>query len=140
VDALAGGFPAGRIEKADFMAKLTGLIKTIIGAAIFRKAMKGAFTIALVKSMNLLKSKPSGNSPGILQSILKGLLALTLLKSMKKSWMAEPAVISTIAALLLAMMKPRESAHGSASSASRSGGRKDRVIDVNDYTVVEEKF
>jgi len=139
------------------MVKLTGLLKTIIGAAIFRKAIKGAFTIALAKSLSwisrpetismlgkhaaaLLKSKPAGNSPGILQTILKGLLAFTLLKTMKKSRIAEPAVISTIAALLLAMMKPKEARQKSAAGAPGSGGCRDRVIDVDDYTVVEEKF
>ncbi len=142
------------------MAKLSGLIKTIIGAAVFRKAIKGAFTIALAKSLGwitrpetlsmlgkhaagLLKSKSAGSSsPGILPSILKGLLAFALLKTMKKSWIAEPALISTIAALLLAMLKPRDAAQGSATGASGASGnfgRRDRVIDVNDYTVVEEK-
>lgn len=142
------------------MAKLTGLIKTIIGAAVFRKAIKGIFTIALAKSLgwitrpetlsmlgkhaaSLLKSKSAGgSSPGILPSILKGLLAFALLKTMKKSWIAEPALLSTIAALLLAMLKPRDAAQGSAtgtSGASGNFGRRDRVIDVNDYTVVEEK-
>ncbi|MHC1687345.1 MAG: hypothetical protein AB9879_06505 [Methanothrix sp.] len=142
------------------MAKLTGLIKTIIGAAVFRKAIKGAFTIALAKSLgwitrpetlsmlgkhaaSLLKSKSAGSSnPGILPSILKGLLAFALLKTMKKSWIAEPALISTIAALLLAMLKPRDAAQGSATGAAGASGnfgRRDRVIDVNDYTVVEEK-
>ncbi len=83
------------------MAKLIGLFKTIIGAAIFRKAIKGAFTIALMKSLSwitrpetismlgkhaagLLKSKPAGNSPGILQTILKGLLALHAFKNDEK--------------------------------------------------------
>lgn len=139
------------------MAKLMGLLKTIIGAAIIRKAIKGAFTIALMKSLSwitrpetvsmlgrhaadLLKSKPAGNGPGILQTILKGLLALTLLKTMKKGSIAEPAVISTIATLLLAMMKPREARPESAASAPGSGDRQDRVIDVDDFTVVEEKF
>jgi hypothetical protein len=142
------------------MAKLSGLIKTIIGAAVFRKAIKGAFTIALAKSLgwitrpetlsmlgkhaaSLLKSKSAGSSnPGILPSILKGLLAFALLKTMKKSWIAEPALISTIAALLLAMLKPRDAAQGSATGAAGASGnfgRRDRVIDVNDYTVVEEK-
>ena len=142
------------------MAKLTGLIKTIIGAAVFRKAIKGVFTIALAKSLgwitrpetlsmlgkhaaSLLKSKSAGSSsPGILPSILKGLLAFALLKTMKKSWIAEPALLSTIAALLLAMLKPRDAAQASstgAADASGNFGRRDRVIDVNDYTVVEEK-
>ena len=142
------------------MAKLTGLIKTIIGAAVFRKAIKGAFAIALAKSLgwitrpetlsmlgkhaaSLLKSKSAGSSsPGILPSILKGLLAFALLKTMKKSWIAEPALLSTIAALLLAMLKPRDAAQGSATGAAGASGnfgRRDRVIDVNDYTVVEEK-
>jgi hypothetical protein len=61
---------------------------------------------------------------------------------MKKSWIAEPALISTIAALLLAMLKPRDAAQGSATGAAGASGnfgRRDRVIDVNDYTVVEEK-
>jgi hypothetical protein len=142
------------------MAKLAGLIKTIIGAAVFRKAIKGAFTVALAKSLSwitrpetlsmlgkhaadLLKSKPSGSSPGILPSILKGLLAFALLKTMKKSGIAEPALLSTIAALLLAMIKPKDAAQWSAAGAADSSGtygRKDRVIDVDDYTVVEEKY
>lgn len=139
------------------MAKLTGLIKTVIGAAIFRKAIKGAFTIALAKSLswitrpetlsmlgkhasNLLKSKLSGAGPGILQTMLKGLLAFALLKTMKKSWIAEPALLSTIAALLLAIMKPKDTAQESPAGASGSSGRRDRVIDINDYTVVEEKL
>lgn len=138
------------------MAKLMGLFKTIIGAAIFRKAIKGAFTIALAKSLSwitrpetismfgkhaagFLKSKPAGNSTGILQIILKGLLALTLLKKMKKGWIAEPVAISTIAALLLAMMKPREGRQEPAANMPGSGRRQDRVIDVDDFTVVEEK-
>ncbi|RQW78928.1 MAG: hypothetical protein EHM14_10450 [Methanothrix sp.] len=139
------------------MAKLTGLIKTVIGAAIFRKAIKGAFTIALAKSLNwitrpetlsmlgkhasnLLKSKPAGAGPGILQTMLKGLLAFALLKTMKKSWIAEPALLSTIAALLLAIMKPKDAAQESTAGASGSSGRRDRVIDIDDYTVVEEKL
>lgn len=93
------------------------------GAALLNKEIRQAIISSLTKSAN-------GNSqPDQLQALIEGALAFVLLRSMKGSWIAQPAAISAIAALLATLMKSKEEPHG----------QKGRVIDIDDFTVINEK-
>ncbi len=132
------------------MGTLMKLMKAMIGAALLNKAVRGAGSLALIGLVNWI-SRPStgrrigslfsdllraprsgmkpGYNPGFIQSLLKGLLAFALLRSTKRGF-AQPAMLSALAALLLSLMKTRERHH----ERHEPG---DRIIDVEDYTIVD---
>lgn len=129
---------------------LARLIKTFIGAALLNKTVRNAFVVSLIKSMNwalrpstrsriaafftnLLKPTPGRSNPSLLTSLFKGAAEILLLRFAKKSGFSGPAALSALAALLLAMMKVRES------TGTSSERQKDQVIDLDEYTIVDER-
>jgi hypothetical protein len=48
---------------------------------------------------------------------------------------AQPAAISAIAALLVSLMKSKKEQN----EQSETLGQKDQVIDIEDYTIIDEK-
>lgn len=97
-----------------------------VGAALLNKELRDAFLSSLTKS-----TKGSGRSNHS-QALIEGALAFLLLRSakMRGSWIAQPAAISAIAALLVSFMNSK-------SEKSEPFDQKDRVIDIDDYTIVD---
>lgn len=133
------------------MGILTRLIKTVIGAALLNKAVRNAFVASLIKSANwitrpstisritaffktLVTSTPGSSRPNFLTGIFKGLAEYALLRFAKRSGFSGTAALSALAALLLAMMKGREEHPGTSSRK-----QKDQVIDLDEYTIVDDK-
>ncbi len=132
------------------MGMLAKLIKTVISAVLLNKAVRGALIVTLVKLVkwtlrpstrsrimaffsNLIKSVPGSSRPNFLTGLFKGIAKLALLWFAKRSGFSGPAALSALAALLLAMMKGREESPG----ASRKK-QNDQIIDIDEYTVVDE--
>ncbi len=130
------------------MVKLMKLMKAVMGTALLSKALKGILTAALLKSANgtsrasavsmadeltdaLTNLGRNGIRSGYLQALLKGALAFALLRSMRGSGVGatQPGMVSTFSALLVTIMRSMERQHDD------SG----RVIDVDDFTIVDEK-
>jgi hypothetical protein len=133
------------------MGMLARLIKTVIGAALLNKALRNAFIASLIGSVNwvlrpsttsritaffssLAKSTPGSIRSGFLKSLFKGVAELVLLRFAKRSGFSGLAVLSAIAALLLAMMKGREESPG----ISRNK-KKDQIIDLDEYTILDDR-
>ena len=133
----------------DIMGTLIGLMKAAIGAALLNETVRSAFLTGVTKSMNyilqpstssriiafvsgLMKPK-SGGRPGLLQSLFKGALGIVLLRLTRRSRILELAAFSGLGALLLDILK---------ASGSRQNDNKkrqtDQVIDIDEYTVIEE--
>jgi hypothetical protein len=134
------------------MGTLARLIKTVIGTALLNKAVRSAFMVGLIKSVNwisrpstisrikaffinLAKSTPGSSKPNFLTSLFKGAAELVLLRFAKRRGVSGPATLSALAALLLAMMKGRED-----SSSTSSKRQKDQIIDLDEYTIVDERY
>lgn len=105
------------------MVSVTRLMRAAVGAALLNKEIRQAVISSLTKSAN---GKDRSNQ---LQTIIEGALAFLLLRSTKGSRTLQPATISAIAALLTSMIKSKEGHHV----------QKDKVIDIDDYTIVDEK-
>lgn len=87
--------------------------------------------IAFVSS--LMKQTP-GSRPSLLQTLIKGAFGLVLLRLTSSSRILKLAAFSGLGALLLDILK--------ASVGSQNADKKrqkDRVIDIDEYTVIEEK-
>lgn len=127
------------------MIKLTKMIKALLGLTL-----KGASNFSLmnlvsmiVKSatkqitstlaVHFMKSKSTSQRPQYLQIFLRGILAYALLRLTKRSRIINIAAISAISSLLLSILKSRND-HGS----SEHHGQKDQVIDIDEFTVVDE--
>ncbi len=139
-------YQSSNINREDeSMGTLTRLIKTLIWAAILDRAVTEAIMVGLVKSVSWVL-RPSPGSiigalvshlfpmtkgsirPGYIPALLKSVLAVVLLRSMNRSGIALPAIISAAGALLLSLMGSRE-------------GRQehnDQIIDLDEYTVINE--
>lgn len=104
------------------MVKLMSLIKAAIGAVLLNDAVRNALIGTMTKSKK-------GRSSKIPQAAMEGVLASTLLRSMKGDKVMGPAIISAISAFLFSL---RESNEGHYS-------KKGRVVDIDDYTVINEK-
>jgi len=132
------------------MGTLTGLLKAAISAALLNKAVRGALLAGLTRSMNWVMQpstssriiafvssliKPtSGSRPSLLQTLIKGAFGLVLLRLTASSRILKLAAFSGLGALLLDMLK--------ASVGSQNANKKrqkDRIIDIDEYTVIEEK-
>ena len=109
------------------MAMLTKLFKAVVGAAFLNRFVKGALGPAIIAY--LMSSRKGGTLQRYLQILLEGAAAITMLRSIKSRGIMQPAVISALIAILAALMKPKE----------KSPDRKNRVIDIDEYSVVEEK-
>lgn len=130
------------------MVKLMKLMKAVIGTALLSKALKSILTAALLRSAKgtsrasaasmadeltdaLTNLGRNGSRSGYLQALLKSALAFALLQSMKGSGVGatQPGMISTFSALLVTIMRSMDRQHDDSS----------RVIDVDDFTIVDEK-
>ncbi len=105
------------------MVSVTRLMSAAVGAALLNKEIRQAVISSLTKSAN------GSNRSNQLQTLIEGALAFILLRSTKGSWIAQPATISAIAALLASLIKSKEEPHV----------QKGKVIDIDDYTIVDEK-
>jgi hypothetical protein len=133
------------------MGILVRLIKAVIGAALLNKAVRNAFLASLVKSVNwifrpktisrimafftnLVKTAPGSRGTNFLASLFKVAAELALLRFAKKSGFSGPAALSALAALLLATMRGRDE-----NSGTNSKSQKDQVIDINEYTILDDR-
>jgi len=112
------------------MVSLVTLTKAAVVAALLNKEIRQTIVSKLIKSMN--GSNRSGNSDR-LSALIEEILAIMLLRSTKGkgSWTLQPTTISAISALLATLMRPKEERHDSKG--------KDRIIDIDDFTIVGEK-
>lgn len=132
------------------MGMLTKLIKTVIGAALLNKALRNAFLVALIKSVNwvlqpstrsgimaffskLAKSAPGSNGSNLLSIIFKGAAELLLLRFAKRSGLLGTAAFSALAALLLSTLRKSDENLGTSSKR-----QKDRIIVHDDYTILDD--
>jgi len=99
------------------MVKLIRMMMAVIGAALLNKILKESLT----PSTNLMNSR---NKLQILQNVINTIL---LLRS-KDGWLMQPAAISTFSAFMSSLMKSLEGSE-----------HKDRIIEIDDYKVVDEK-
>jgi hypothetical protein len=105
-------------------------MKAAIVAALLNREVRQAITSMLTKSINGRMNginRPRHSSS--LSDLIESILAITMSRSMRGSWAAQPSTISAINALLTALLKPKEGRYG----------HEDRIIDIDDYTVVDEK-
>lgn len=133
------------------MGILVRLIKGVIGAALLNKAVRNAFMASLIKSVNWIlrpstisrimafftnqvKSTPGSSRTNFLTSLFKVAAELALLRFAKRSGFSGPAALSALAALLLATMKGREE-----NSGTNSKRQKDQVIDIDEYTILDDR-
>ncbi|VVB72615.1 Uncharacterised protein [uncultured archaeon] len=133
------------------MGTLIRVIKAAIGAALLNRAVKGAFVAAIMRLISwvmqpstsskirafisdLISPKQSRRGYKIPRTLLEGLLAFALIRSKKKGWIFEPAVISTALALIFSLLRS-----GARSNGKVQGPKKDYVLDFEEYTVVDEK-
>jgi hypothetical protein len=98
------------------MGMLARLIKAVIGAALLNKAVRNAFIVALMKSVSWIL-RPSTIS--------------RIIRYAKRSGFSGPAVLSALAAILLAMMKGKEESPGTSS--------KKQIIDLDEYTIEDDR-
>jgi hypothetical protein len=127
------------------MIKLTKMIKALLGLTL-----KGASNFSLMNLVSMIvrsatkqiiatlaahfmKSKSTSQRPQYLQIFLRGILAYALLRLTKRSRIINIAAISAISSLLLSILKSRND-HGS----PKHHGQKDQVIDIDEFTVVDE--
>jgi hypothetical protein len=134
---------------------LKKIMKAAIWTVLLNGVVRGALKTVLMKSlnwilqpsmrsaiggfvMNFMKTKPGSSLlPHYLQTLLKAALGLALLRFTKKSWIIwiiESVGISTIGALLLSLMRSREGYE-----TTGKHGQKDQIIDIDEFTVVDEK-
>jgi hypothetical protein len=111
---------------------LLRLLKTAIGAALLNRVVRSALLAALVKSVDWIL-RPSNISRIV--SFFKGAAELLLLRFEKRSGFFGPAAISALVSLLLAMMRWREENPGTSSKM-----QKDQIIDIDEYTIIEDKY
>lgn len=121
------------------------MIKAAFGAALLNRAIRDAITAALMKSIcwmmrpstgsmigalkaDLFNATKGGIRPGYVQALVKGVLTVVLFRSMNRSGLALPAILSAVGALLLSLIR----------SGDGRQEHNDRIIDLDEYTVVDE--
>ena len=133
----------------DIMGTLIGLVKAAIGAALLNETVRSAFLTGVTKSINYILQpstssriiafvsglmKPnSGGRPGLLMTLFKGALGIVLLRLTRRSRILELAAFSGLGAILLDILK--------AGKSSQNGDKKrqtDQVIDIDEYSVIED--
>ena len=136
-------------ERPDIMGTLIGLVKAAIGAALLNRRVRRAFLTGATRSMNWvlqpstssriiafissLMKPTSGSRPSLLQTLLKGAFGLVLLRLTRRSRIFELVAFSGLGALLLDILKADEGLQN-----ENKKGQKDRIIDIDEYTVIEE--
>ena len=135
------------------MGTLTRFVKLAISAALANKAVRGALAGGLARSMRWFV-KPSTRakaesyvsgaskaSPGArsrpIATLLEAAIGLMLWRYKKIRWVAELLAFSGLGALLLDMLGKKKGNPGDQSSRKSSQGG--RVIDVDEYDVIEEE-
>jgi len=101
------------------MAKLIKMMVTIIGAALLNKMLKGSFW----SSTNSMNSENRSNHLRAIQEVISAFL----LSRSKWGWLMQPTAISTATALLAGLMN----------SVKRENKSKDRIIEIDEYKVIE---
>ena len=131
------------------MGTLIGLMKAAIGAVLLNSTVRNAFLTGATRSVNYILQpstssriiafisglmKPaSGSRPGLLQTLLKGAFGLVLLQLTRRSRILELAAFSGLGALLLDILK----ANGGRQNENKKR-QTDRIIDIDEYIVIEE--
>jgi hypothetical protein len=115
------------------MVKLMGLIKTITCMVLLNKAVRSGLIAVLMNSMNhLIRSKESSmrssNRPLGLLALLDIVLASILAMRTKSDGTAGQRDDLDIGGLLAGLMK----------ATVKNSDDKGRIIESNDYTIVEE--
>ena len=134
------------------MGTLTRLVKVAISAALANKAIKGALASGLARSMRWFmkpstrakaESYVSGASkanPGArtnpLVTLFEAVIGLLLWKYKKVRLIAELLAFSGLGAFLLDMLRNKQGDLGDQDSGKSS--QRGRVIDVDEYDVIEE--
>lgn len=134
------------------MGTLTGLIKLTMSAILANKAVRGALAGGLARSMGWFtnpsnrakaesfasrasKANPgAGSSP--LATILEAVIGLLLWRYKKIRWIAELLAFSGLGALLLDMLHKKQGDQGD--QRSKTSSQRGRVIDVDEYDLIEE--
>lgn len=142
------------------MAVLLKLIKSAVSAALASRKARSALLAGLsgVASWiarpstqaragrffrSLFKSGKAGGSAGLSKNLFKGAAELLLLKYAKRVGLSSSGALalSALAALLYAAMKGERGETGEHKDRGQGGnGPADQVIDVDDFTVVDEKY
>lgn len=137
------------------MGMLAKLIKAVVSAVLLNKAARNAFIIAITKSAKfafrpstiskvtsffsgLARAATGGGRSNLFGSLLKGLAELMLLRFAKKGGLAGAGALSALAAILLAMMRGRER-RPTGSTAPGSEKQKGQIIDLDEYTILEDR-
>lgn len=119
-----------RIIKA--VIKATLLNKTAMYAilAMFTKSAKILFRPDTISRIRLLFTGKSN----FLASLINGIIELALLRSAKKAGLSGAGALSALAAILLALMRSRH-------AGTATGGKRqdNRVIDLDEYTVIDDR-
>ena len=131
------------------MGTLIGLIKAAIGAVLLNSTVRNAFLTGATRSANYILQpstssriiafisgliKPaSGSRPSLLQTLLKGAFGLVLLQLTRRSRILELAAFSGLGALLIDILK----ANGGHQNENKKR-QTDRIIDIDEYIVIEE--
>lgn len=132
------------------MGTLMGLLKAAISAALLNKTVRSALLAGVTRLMNWVMQpstssriiafisslmKPtSGSRPSLFQTLIKGAFSLVLLRLTRGSRILELAAFSGLGAILLDILK--------ASVGSQNADKKrqkDQVIDIDEYTLIEDK-
>ena len=98
---------------------LVRLIKAVISAALLNKTIRNAFIVALMKAVSWIL-RPSTIS--------------RIIQYAKRSGISGQAALSALAAILLSMVRRREDSSGASSKR-----QTDRIIDLDEYTIVDDR-
>lgn len=134
------------------MGTLTRLIKLAMSAALANKAIRGTLASGLSRSIGWFtnpstragaesfasrasKANPgAGSSPLI--TLFEAVIGILLWRYKKIRWIAQLLAFSGLGALLMDMLHKKEGDLGDQSS--RTSSQRGRVIDVDEYDVIEE--
>ena len=134
------------------MGTLTRLIKLAMSAALANKVIRGTLASGLARSMRWF-TKPSTRAkaesfvsgaskanPGArsspLPTLFEAIIGLLLWRYKKIRWIVELLAFSGMGALLLDMLGKKQGGPGD--QGSRRSDQRGRVIDVDEYDVIEE--
>jgi hypothetical protein len=101
------------------MGMLIKLLKAVFSAALLNKAIRSVFIASLIKSVNWIMQP----------STLSRIMAYA-----KRSGISGSAVFSALAAILMALIMGRA---GSPDISSKK--QKSQIIDIDEYTIVDDK-
>lgn len=137
------------------MGMLAKLIKAVVSAVLLNKAARNAFIIAFTKSAKfafrpstisnvtsffsrLSRAATGGGRSSLFGSLLKGLAELMLLRVIKKGGLLGAGALSALAAIFLAMMRGRDR-RPAGSTAASGEKQKGQIIDLDEYTILEDR-